>query len=101
MPTVREAIDAIMVDCYDDYEAMAAWEVTFDDEVAVPFETTFLDMPVQVTGFRLSDAEAMQCQVVRNGKTGRIPVEELPDEGLPDDMRYVLSLYKAYLSGDY
>ena len=92
-------IEEILVDTYSEDEAMAAWEVTFQDDISTPFEATLLGDPVAVTAFRLSRSQAIQCHVRRENRERWVGVEDLDDESLPEDMRHVLGLYR-YWSGE-
>ncbi|MBV9852020.1 MAG: hypothetical protein JO250_20330 [Armatimonadetes bacterium] len=104
MATLRDEIEEILVDCYDEEEARTAWGVAFE-EVAVPFRASLLGTPVEVQNFRVNDAGMVQCLVVRDSpqlqRQRWVGVEDLDDEGLPDDFRHVLTLYRAWASGDY
>ena len=101
MPTPREEIKAVLVDTYEEYEAAGAWEAVFSDEVAVPFPAAVLGVPVAVVGFGVSKSDVLQCTVVRAGKEGRLAVEDLDDDGLPEEMQRLLRLYRAWQEGDY
>jgi hypothetical protein len=101
MASIREQIDDILVDCYDEEEQMSAWEVAFTDDVAVPFQATLLDMPVEVQGFRVNNANTVQCQVLREKKQRWVSVEDLDEKSLPEDCLRVLKLYCAWIDGDY
>ena len=101
MPTRREEIEEIIVDCHDEDEQMYAWLMAFCDDVNLPFQATLLGMPIEVTDFRVNDANTIQCQVLRENKRRWVGVEDLDEEGLPADMNHVLTLYHAWLAGDY
>lgn len=101
MPTPREEIEEILVDTYDESEAMASWETVFSDEVPVPFSAALLGMPVEVLGFRISRADVLQCEVIRANKQRWVGIEDLDEDGLPDEMQRLLSLYEAWQTGDY
>ncbi len=94
-------IEAIVVDCYDDGEVMASWEITFQDNVKVPFEATLLGLPVTVTEFRANSSDVLLCRVTNGNKKRWIGVEDLDEEGIPDDMQRYLALFNAWNEGDY
>ncbi len=98
---MREEIDAILVDSYGEQEQLSAWEVAFTDDVAVPFQATLLGMPIEVQGFRVNNANTLQCQVLREQKQRWVSAEDLDAESLPEDCRHLLELYCAWLGGDY
>jgi hypothetical protein len=64
---------------------------------------SLLGVPVEVQEFQVSDSNALQCLVVREKEKRQrwIAVEDLDDENLPEDCRHLLSLYRAWLEGDY
>lgn len=101
MSSIREEIEELTVDCYTEDEQMAAWGVAFEDGVKVPFKASLLGIPVEVQEFSLSDADTPQCLVLREDKERWIGVEDLDEEGLPEDFQHVMMLYQAWLSGDY
>jgi hypothetical protein len=100
MASLQEEIEAILVDCYGEEEERAAWEVAFTDGVAVPFSASLLGMPVEVQGFRINDASVVQCLVVREKRQRSVGIEDLDEEGLPEDFQHVLKLHRAWAGGD-
>jgi hypothetical protein len=101
MASLEEEIAAILVDCYGEEEERAAWEVAFADGVAVPFRASLLGMPVEVQGFRVNNAGVLQCQVIREKRQHWVGIEDLDEDGLPEDFRQVLKLYRAWAGGEY
>jgi hypothetical protein len=103
MQTPSEEIEKRLVDTYDEWEEIAAWEATFTDtdEIHVPFPAAVLGMPVEVVGFGLSKADTLQCQVNHGDKQRWLSVEDLDAEGLPADAQHFLALYRAWQNGDY
>lgn len=93
-------IEEILVDTYSEDEAMASWEVAFQDGIATPFEASLMGDPVTVTDFRLSRTNAIQCHIRRQEKERWIGVEDLDEESLPEDMEHVLDLYRYWRGGD-
>ena len=104
MSDIHDEIQDILVDCYGEEEEQSAWGVAFE-EVEVPFRASLLDIPVEVQGFRVSDAGAPQCLVVKDGapqqKQRWVGVEDLDETGLPADFHHLLTLYQAWSSGRY
>src|SRR5436190_1116033 len=100
MASVEEEIEATLVDCYGEEEERAAWEVAFAGGVAVPFPASLLGMPVEVQGFRVNSAGCPQCLVIREKRQRWVGVEDLDEEGLPEDFQHVLKLYGAWAGGD-
>jgi len=101
MPTPREEIEEILVDAYGEYEQTAAWEVTFMEAAPVPFRAVLLGMTIEVVGFRISKADTLQCEVVRQGKQRWLEIEALDDDGLPAEMQHLLSLYRVWQNGEH
>ena len=101
MGDIREEIDEILVDCYDEQEQMSAWEVAFTDDVTVPFPATLLGMPVEVQGFRLNNGNTLQCQVSREKKQRWVSLDDLDEENQPEDCHRLLTLYRAWMNGEY
>ncbi len=105
-------IEEILVDTYTQDEAMASWEVAFQDGIVAPFEATLLADPITVTGFRLSRTNAMQCHIRRESREQKqsrdqkesrerwIGVEDLDEESLPEDMEHILDLFRYWGGGD-
>lgn len=89
-------MDEILVDCYDEDEELSAWEVVFSDEVETPFPAMLLGMPVEVTAFRLGPTNAIQCPIVAGDKQRWVGIEDLDEEGLPDDFLYYCDLYESW-----
>jgi hypothetical protein len=103
MANLREEIDEILVDAYGEYEQMSSWEVAFTDGVDVPFSASLLGGPVEVKAFQISDTNALKCLVVREKEKRErwIAIEELDDAPLPEAYGHLLSLYRAWLEGNY
>jgi Calcium binding len=97
--TRDKEIEEILVDTYDKHEEATSWEVTFQDEVSVPFEATLVGVPVTVLGFRATNNCTIQCQVRADKKERWIGVGDLDNEKLPDDMQHFLVLYR-YWAGE-
>jgi hypothetical protein len=98
---MREEIDEILTDSYGEYEQASSWEVAFSDSASVPFSAALLGMPVEVQGFRINNANSIQCQVQSKKAQRWIGVEDLDEEGLPEDFQHVLKLYQAWVAGNY
>jgi hypothetical protein len=99
MPSLWEEIEAILVDCYGEDEQWSAWEVAFTDGVTVPFEASLLGAPVEVQGFRTNNANVLQCLAVREQRQRWVGIEDLDEEGLPEDFRHLLRLYWTWVEG--
>jgi hypothetical protein len=100
MSSIQDEIDEILTDCYGEYEQMSGWENAFLDEVEVPFQASLLGIPVEVQDFRVNDANALQCQIMREDKQRWVGIEDLDAEGLPEDFQHLLKLYRVWLGSD-
>ncbi len=98
---IQQELEEILVDCYDEEEERAAWEVTFQDRIQTPFAASLLGMPVEVQEFRLGPTNSMQCLILSGKQQRWIGIEDLDEEGLPPDFQHVLDLYETWHSGDY
>jgi hypothetical protein len=101
MASLREEIEEILVDCSGEDEQWSAWEVAFTDGVAVPFGASLLGASVEVQGFRLNNVNVLQCLVVREKRQRWVGIEDLDEEGLPEDFQHLLTLYRTWVEGGY
>ena len=87
-PNKREEIEEILTDAYGEYEQMSAWECVFTDSVQTPCRASLLGKAVEVTEFRTGPSETLQCQVKAGSRQRWIAVEDLDEEGLPEDLEH-------------
>lgn len=107
MSNMQDEIDEILTDCYGENEGMSGWECTFSDRVEIPFPATLMGIPVEVQGFRANNANTLQCQIqcqirtlyLREEKQRWIGIEDLDEDGLPQDFRHLLALYRVWSKG--
>ena len=97
----RAEIDEILTDAYGEYEQMCAWECTFSDQVETPFRANLLGNPMEVLGFQVGASDTPQCKVQAKGKQRWIAVEDLDEEGLPENFKRYHNLYLSWLKGSY
>src|SRR5271167_3208845 len=64
---LEEMIEQATVDAYNESEQITGWFTMIDENLAVPFETTVLGVPVTVEGLDLNRSE----QIVAVFKRGR------------------------------
>ena len=88
-------IDDILVDCYDEDEMFTAWEVAFEDRVAVPFSAGIFGAPVEVRGFRVAGHQ-MQCRVSGSRQERWVGIDALDSAGLPDDFTRLFELFRSW-----
>ena len=101
MPTPREEIEAILVDCHNDWEQMSAWASVFSEAVPLPFDAIQREMPVEVTGFQAHRDNEVLCYLKTPFRPGWWRLENLDKASLPDDIQHLLALYLAWREGDY
>ena len=72
-----ELVAQATVDCYNEYEELAGLAVMLEDNLAVPFETTVLGVPVTVR--KIDQTESGIVAICVRGKHRQaIPVLDLP-----------------------
>ena len=102
-PSVNTAqLDALIeeatVDAYGDSEQASGFLACFE-QIAVPFTTEVLGVEVSVTGFDLTDDEAL-IAVCRRGKaTQRIPVLDLRLPSPPPEGHAWIAAYRRWRKG--
>lgn len=70
------------------------------DNLAVPFETDVLGVPVQVTGVDFNDANEIVAICKRGAQVQRIPVVDLPLPKPPPEGVEWIEAYRFYQRGD-
>jgi hypothetical protein len=82
-PRVSEArleamIEEATVDCYSGSEQLAGWFTVIEGNLAVPFETTVLGVPVTVEGVDLNRSEQIVAVCSRGRSRQSLPILDLP-----------------------
>ncbi len=75
---LEEMIETATVDCYNESEQATGWFTALEDNVALPFETTVLEVPVHVHRFDLTEREEIVAICVRGKSKQAVPILELP-----------------------
>ncbi|WP_437515258.1 calcium-binding protein [Sorangium sp. So ce1099] len=75
---LRRLVEEATVDAHGESEQRVGFLTMIQDHVDVPFETEVLDVPVQVIGIDLDDAEEIVATCKRGARVQRIPVLDLP-----------------------
>src|SRR5260370_40196317 len=82
---LEEMIELATVDAYNESEQVTGWFTMIDENLAMPFETTVLGVPVIVERVDLNRSE----QIVAVGTRGRsrqsLPIRDLPLPTPPPD----------------
>jgi hypothetical protein len=102
-PSVNTAqLDALIeeatVDAYGDSEQASGFLACFE-QIAVPFTTEVLGVEVSVTGFDLTDDEALVAVCRRGKATQRIPVLDLPLPTPPPEGHAWIAAYRRWRKG--
>jgi hypothetical protein len=91
-------IEEATVDAYDDSEQATGFLACFE-QIAVPFSTEVLGIEVTVTGFDITDDDALVA-VCRRGKSAlRIPVLDLQLPTPPPDGHAWIAAYRHWRQG--
>jgi hypothetical protein len=71
-------IEEATVDCYNESEQITGWFTTIDENLAVPFETKILGVPVTVERVDLSRNEEIVAVCRRGRERQALPILDLP-----------------------
>ena len=72
-----EMIEEATVDCYNESEQVCGLFTMLEDNIAVPFVTSLLDVEVTVERIDLNDAEEIVAVCKRGSKRHRVPILDL------------------------
>jgi hypothetical protein len=75
---LQAMIEEASVDCYNDSELATGWFTMIDDNLAVPFETTVLGVPVTVERVDLGPDEQIIAVCSRGHERQALPILDLP-----------------------
>jgi len=75
---LEEMIEEATVDCYNESEQITGWFTTIDENLAVPFETTVLGVPVTVERVDLNRSEQIVAICARGRDRQSLPILDLP-----------------------
>ena len=71
-------IQAATIDCYNKSEEVTGWFTMIEENLAVPFETRVLGVPVTVERIGLSDADQIVAVCARGRDRQTLPILDLP-----------------------
>jgi uncharacterized protein (UPF0262 family) len=92
-------IEEATVDAYGDAEQRAGLFTMIEDNLALPFETEVLGVPVTVERVDLTNAEEIVA-ICRRGRTRQaIPILELPLPDPPPDGAQWIEAYRRWARG--
>jgi hypothetical protein len=75
---LEEMIEAATVDCYNESEQITGWFTMIEENLAVPFETEVLGVPVTVRRVDLDRSEQVIAVCARGRHRQAIPILDLP-----------------------
>jgi hypothetical protein len=79
--TLEQLVDEAIVDAYGEEEQLGALFTAIEDNLALPFDTEVLGMPVTVQGVALSPHDEILAVCRRGSTKARVPILDLR---LPD-----------------
>ncbi len=71
-------IEEATVDCYNEDEQVTGLFTMIEDNLALPFETTVLGVPVSIVGVDLRGSGQIVAVCTRDGLRQAIPILDLP-----------------------
>ncbi len=75
---LEEMIEQATVDCHNESEQVTGWFTMIDENLAVPFETTVLGVPVTVERVDLDRSEQIVAICSRGRDRQSLPILDLP-----------------------
>ena len=75
---LRTLVEKATVDAYGDDEQRVGFFTMLEDNLAVPFETSLLGIPVCVESIELTSVDDIVAMCVRGKERQRIPILDLP-----------------------
>ena len=87
---LAEMIEEATVDAYGEVELVTGWFTMIDDNLAVPFETKVLGVPVTVERVDLNRSEQIVAVCRRGRDRQSLPILDLPlPSPLPDGAEWI------------
>lgn len=96
---LAEMFEEATVDAYGESEQLTGWFTMIDDNLAVPFETTVLGVPVTVERVDLDQSEQIVA-VCRHGRYRQaLPILDLPLPTPPPEGAEWIEAYRQWRRG--
>ena len=93
----EEMVEAATVDCYNESEQITGWFTMIDDNLAVPFQTVVLGVPVTVERVDLDRNEQIVAVCRRGRDRQSLPILDLPlPEPSPEGAEWI-EAYRRWL----
>jgi hypothetical protein len=93
---LEEMIEQATVDAYNESEKITGWFTMIDENLAVPFETTVLGVPVTVERLDLSRNEQIVAVCTRGRSRQSLPILDLPLPTPPPDGAEWIEAYRQW-----
>ena len=93
---LEEMIEQATVDAYNESEKITGWFTMIDENLAVPFETTVLGVPVTVERLDLSRNEQIVAVCTRGRSRQSLPILDLPLPTPPPDGAEWIEAYRRW-----
>jgi hypothetical protein len=94
-----EMIEAATVDSNSESEQLMGWLMMIGDNLAVPFETTVLGVPVVVERIDLNRSDQIIAVCRRGRERQSLPILDLPLPTPPPDGADWIEAYRSWLGG--
>jgi hypothetical protein len=94
-----ELVEEAIVDCYNESEQVTGLYTMIEDNLAVPFETTVLGVPVTVVRVRLTSQDEIVAVCRRAGTRQSVPLLDLPLPSPPPAGSEWIAAYRHWLRG--
>jgi hypothetical protein len=97
---LEEMIEDATVDAYGESEQVTGWFTMIDENLAVPFETTVLGVPVTVERVDLNRSEQIVAVCARGRDRQALPILDLPlPTSLPEGAEWI-EAYRHWRGGN-
>jgi hypothetical protein len=96
---LEEMIEAATVDAHDESEQAAGWYTMLEDNLALPFETKVLEVPVRVERLDLTERDQIVAICTRGKSKQALPITDLPLPSPPPEGAEWIEAYRCWSSG--
>jgi hypothetical protein len=96
---LEEMIEQATVDAYNESEQITGWFTMIDENLAVPFETTVLGVPVTVERLDLNRSEQIVAICKRGRSRQSFPILDLPLPKPPPGGAEWIEAYRRWRAG--
>ncbi len=94
-----ELIEQAIVDCYNESEQVTGLYTMIENNLALPFKTTVLGVPVSVDRIHLTRQEEIVAVCRRGGVRQTVPLLDLPLPSPPPAGTEWIAAYRHWLGG--